>query len=167
MGRGEGEVRLLDAINVDLSELVRYDLGLAAIGAVGGGLLFGLEVDSKGAVLGVAAGFVGVVIGAVVAGVAIQGAFMDEAFLRKVREIGANPLRFLQPLMFTATIGVLASLMLIVAAALPSSTPTWLGALAGALAGHLVVWTLASLLPCLTLLADFTMLKFEASQIDD
>ena len=82
----------------------------------------------------------------------MQAAFFDRAFLRKLPAIGRDPVSYLAPFLFTATIGVFAMLGLLVLAALPSAAPAAaLGPVAG-VTGLFAVWTLVSLLPCLSTL---------------
>jgi hypothetical protein len=109
--------------------------------------------------LPVVAGLVGVVIGAVLAGVAVQAAFMDGAFLRKVARIGRTPVYYLAPFLFTATLGVLASLSVTVLAFTSLTAEAWFRGAAAGTVGFTAVYTLASLLHGLDTLVQFIDLK--------
>ncbi len=76
-------------------------------------------------------------------------------------------MRYLAPFIFTAVLGVLASLALL-ALGLTATTalPAWRGTI-GATAGLLTVWTLASLLPALDTLVQFISLKSEAAALPE
>jgi len=149
------------------SKILSYDFWIGVLGAPGAVLLAVTSPLTLHRALPVAAGLVGVVIGAVVAGVAVIAAFMDQAFLRKVKRLGRQPIRYMRPFLFTATLGVVASLLLLVLIALPDSTPTWLTGIVAGLCGFAVVWTLASLIPALDMLVQFVGLRFIASDIPD
>jgi hypothetical protein len=158
---------LRQAIDFKASELLSFDLLLAVGGAVGGTIL-GLRLPRLlGNGLPVAAGLVGVVIGAVLAGVAVQAAFMDQAFLRKVAKIGREPVFYLAPFLFTATLGVLAALGVLVLSFTTVTAASWWRGTAAGVTGFLTVYTLTSLLNGLDNLVQFVGLKALAAEVAD
>jgi hypothetical protein len=159
---------LLDAIDFKLfSELLRYDFLCAVLAGVGGAVRWAHRPLREVAIVGVAAGLVGVVIGAVIAAAALQAAFMDRGFLLKVAYLGYKPSYFLAPALFTATVGVFAALACVVILALPAEMPTWADATAGGVTAFFVVYTIVSLIPVLRMIVEFTDLKATAARIDD
>jgi hypothetical protein len=168
MDRVEPPANLRQALNFKLvDEVLRYDF---LVGILGGGGGVWLAVGSPATlshVLPVAATIVGIVIGAVLAGTAILAAFLDQAFLRKLRAINREPVRYLAPFLFTATLGVFAALLLLVMVALPKSTPAWLLATGGGFTGLFVFWTLASVLANLNVLVEFVGLQYDASEVPE
>lgn len=70
--------------------------------------------------IAVAAALVGVVVGAVVAGMAIQTAGFDRSFLRELAAINRDPAHYLSPFLATAVIDISALLMLLAWAAVPN-----------------------------------------------
>ena len=155
------------AIDLKLSELLQPDFWLGVAGGVGGVILALNAPDGLFRAVDVAAQALSVVVGSVIAGVAIQAAFFDQAFLRKLRAINRDPVRYLAPFLFTAVIGVGALLSLMALATLgPEAPRVALGPLGG-LVGFLTVWALASLLPCLATLVQFIGLKMDALDVPD
>ncbi|MCB1256387.1 MAG: hypothetical protein KDB26_04735 [Microthrixaceae bacterium] len=150
-----------------MGDVLQADLFLGIAGGAGG-LVLGLKYPERltGAV-SIVAGVVGVVIGAVIAGVAIQSAFLDQSFLRKLRAIGRNPVDYLTPFLFTAAIGVFALLGLLVLAVLPATAPTWALATLGAWVGFFAFWSVASLLPGMGTLVQFVGLRQDAIDVPD
>jgi hypothetical protein len=110
---------------------------------------------------------VGVVVGAVIAGISFQAAFMDQAFLRKLRAIDRDPVHYLAPFLFTALLGVVSMLLLIVLSALSPTAPRLAYALTAPPAGMLTAWTIASLIPGLSTLVQFVGLKMDALDVPD
>jgi hypothetical protein len=164
----QGPSSLREALDFRLfSEILRYDLYIAIAGGVGGTVVAVKSIDALPLLISMAAGLVGVIIGAVIAGVAVLAAFMDQVFLRKLKAINREPVRYLAPFIFTAVIGVIASFAVLVAAAIPSAAPGWVRGIAGGLAGFFVTWTIASLLPDLKILVDFVGLKMDATEVPD
>lgn len=149
------------------TEVLGFDLLVGALGG-GGGIWLAIKHPS---VLGyeviLVATVVGVVLGAVIAGVAILAAFLDQEFLRKLRAIGREPVRYVAPLLFTAFLGVVASLFLVVLGGVPPSAPTAVRATAAGLAGFTATWTLASVIPNLRMLVQFIGLQFDASLVEE
>lgn len=158
---------LAEAIDFRLSETLRYDLAIAALGLVGGAVRWGSDGVDMPALIGVAAGLVGVVIGAGIAVAAIQAAFLDRGFLLKIRYLGYKPTHFLAPALYTGVLGVAAALSTLVAAAWPTDWPTWTQAAVGGTVGFLATYTLASLIPVLRMVVEFTELRATAALIDD
>jgi hypothetical protein len=153
---------LWKALDFRLSEILRLDFwfGLAA-----GGGSAALAVVTPSAILrcvGITSGLVGVVIGAVLAGIAVQAAFMDQEFLRQIRAIGKNPVRYLSPLIFTAVTGIFSMLGLIALSALSVKSEIILLGILSGVTGFFTVWTVVSLLYCLSTLVQFTGLKMDA-----
>src|SRR5215216_4374199 len=92
---------LRDALDFRLfSEVLKYDLYIALAGLVGGVLAEVKSITVLPLLIAVAAGLVGVIIGAVIAGVAVLAAFMDQSFLRKLKAINREPVRYLAPFIF-------------------------------------------------------------------
>lgn len=150
-----------------LGDLLQVDFWIGLAGGVGG-LVLGLKhpVQLVGAV-SVTAGVVGVVIGAVIAGVAIQSAFLDQSFLRKLRAINRDPVTYLTPFLFTTVIGVFALLGLLVLSTVSVTAPTPVLATLGALVGLFSCWAVASLLPGMATLVQFVGLRQDAIDVPD
>jgi hypothetical protein len=148
-------------------EIFRADFFLGVAGAGGAAAM---AVIAPGALLrgvSVAAGLVGVIIGSVIAAVAVQTAFMDQSFLRKLRAINREPVRYLAPFLFTASISVFAMLGLIILSTLSDKSNVVLLAAVGSLTGLFTVWAIASLLYCLDTLIQFVGLKMDAVDVPD
>jgi hypothetical protein len=159
--------RLVAKLDHSLDEVLNYDLWLGLLG-LAGGIWLALESPKTLAnALPVAIGVVGVVIGTVIAGVAVIAAFLDATFIRKLRLIDKKPERYVTPFAFTAALGVVSALALLLLSGLPPSAPTWLLATTAAVAGLFTVWTIASLLPLLSVLLDFVGLKGDAADVPD
>jgi hypothetical protein len=148
-------------------DVLRIDLVVGVLG-LSGGLVLGLKrpgllVDA----VSVTAGVVGAVIGAVIAATAIQTAFLDQAFLRKLRAIGRDPVTYMSPFLFTTAIGVFALLGLLVLSTVSPTAPTWLLAPLGAVVGLFSSWAVASLLPLMGTLIQFVALRQDALDVPD
>lgn len=164
---GHGLSPLWRALRFNRRELLQLDLFL---GVAGGAGALVLGIFAPGAVLrGVptVAVLLSVVIGAVIAGVAILAAFMDQAFLRKLAAINRQPVRYLGPFLFTGVLGVFAIIFLIALSTLSDGSPKILVAVLGCMAGFLSIWAIASLLPCLATIVQFTGLKTDALEVPD
>ncbi|MER7586912.1 hypothetical protein ABTW72_05170 [Micromonospora sp. NPDC127501] len=158
---------LWTALDFKLSELLRVDL---AIGVLFGVAALALSFTYPDAVLRAAPGaigVVGVIVGAVVAGISFQAAFMDQAFLRKIRAIGMDPVYFLAPFLFTAVLGVVAMLGLIVLAALSPKAPEVAIAVVSTPTALITTWSIASLVPGMATLVQFVGLKMDALDVPD
>jgi len=140
------------------------------LGAAAGGLFAWASWTHPEAALrptSAALGLVGVVLGSVIAGVAIQTAFMDQEFLRKLNAIGTEPMRYLAPFVYTALLGVSAMTALLALSVATATWPRWLlGPMCG-LAWFFTSWCVASLLPCLATITQFTELKAIAARHQD
>jgi hypothetical protein len=145
---------------------LRYDFFIGLAGGVGGLVLALLAPGRISAVVLLIGAVVGVVIGAVIAGVAVLTAFFNESFLRKLRASGHEPVRFMRPFLFTASIGVVGALLLFVLAAIPPKPRGVYGPVAF-FGGLCSIWSLASVLPGLDMLVQFVGLQFEAAEFED
>lgn len=155
------------AADFRLSELMGLDLALGLLGGLSAGWLAAFRPTLIAPAVPVVAQLAGTVVGAVIAGIAIQAAFFDQTFLRKIRAIGRDPVYYLSPFLFTGILGVFASLALIVLSAIPDSAPGWLIVSMSGAAGFLSVYTIASLIPCLSTLVQFIHLKMAALDVPD
>jgi hypothetical protein len=158
---------LWKALHFEPSEILRVDLFLGIAGAGGA---VGMALVAPAALLRgvpVAAGLIGVIIGAVIASVAVQTAFMDQAFLRKLKAIRREPVRYLAPFLFTAVISIFAMLGLIVLSTLSDKSDLVLLSVVGGLTGLFLIWAVASLLYCLATLVQFVGLKMDAVDVPD
>lgn len=155
------------AIDLRLSEILQLDFWIGLAGAGGAVTASILAPAALLNTLSVASQVMGVVLGAVVAGVSIQAAFFDQEFLRKIRAINRDPVSYLAPFLFTAVLGVIAMLgMLVLATLTPATKPPVLATIGG-LTGFLTVWALASVLPCMATLVQFIGLKMDALDVPD
>lgn len=158
---------LWKALDFRLSEILRIDF---AVGAVFGAAAFTLALVHPDALLrGVSAavGVVGVIVGAVIAAISFQAAFMDQAFLRKLRAIGRDPVYYLTPFLFTATLGVVAMLLLVIVSTFTPTMPKLPLAIFSAFTAFTTAWTIASLIPGLATLVQFVGLKVDALDVPD
>jgi hypothetical protein len=149
------------------NEILRADLYLGIAAGGGAAALAVVTPDALLRSVAVAAGLIGVIIGSVIAGVAIQTAFMDQSFLRKLRAINRNPVRYVSPFLFTAVLSVLAMLGLVVLSTLSAKSPVAVLAVIGGLTGFFAIWSIVSLLYCLATLVQFMGLKVEALDVPD
>lgn len=159
---------LLVAIDIRLHEVLRH--ADFYVGLVGAALTLWLSIthpESLAGLAGTASAVVSVVVGAVLAGLAIISAFMDQAFLRKLKAIGKEPIRYMAPFIFTVWLGLWAILLVLVVAALPLTTPQWLLSSVATLAGGASFWGVASVVPDLKMLVDFVGLQVDAADIPD
>jgi hypothetical protein len=163
----KGLAPLWSALDFTLSEVLRADFFLGVAGAAGAIAVALTDPDALIRAVPVASGVVGVILGAVIAGVAVQTAFMDQAFLRKLRAIKYEPVMLVAPFLFTATIGVFAMLGLICMSTLSAKSHIALIATFGGITGFLTVWSVASLLYCLSTLIQFMGLKMDAVDVPD
>ncbi|WP_422734862.1 hypothetical protein ACN26Y_15185 [Micromonospora sp. WMMD558] len=155
------------ALDFKLSELLRVDLG---VGVAFGVAALALSFTYPDAVLRAAPGaigVVGVIVGAVIAGISFQAAFMDQAFLRKLRAIESEPVYYLAPFLFTSVLGVVSMLALITLSAVSPKAPEALIALVSTPTALITAWTIASLIPGLATLVQFVGLKMDALDVPD
>ncbi|WP_434743437.1 hypothetical protein [Micromonospora sp. SH-82] len=155
------------ALDFRLSELLRADFGTGAAFGVAALILSFSHPDAVLRAAPGAIGVVGVIVGAVIAGISFQAAFMDQAFLRKLRAIQSEPVYYLAPFLFTAVLGVISMLALIVMSAVSPQAPETLIALISAPTTLLTTWTIASLIPGLSTLVQFVGLKMDALDVPD
>ena len=158
---------LWDELAFTPGEILRADLFLGIAGAGGAAALAVIAPDALLRGVSVAAGLVGVIIGSVIASVAVQTAFMDQSFLRKLRVIDREPVRYVAPFLFTACISVFAMLGLIVLSTLSAKSNVALLGTVGSLTGFFTIWAIASLIYCLDTLVQFMGLKMDAVDVPD
>jgi hypothetical protein len=151
----------------ELRDVLRLDLAFGLIGA-GAGVYAALDApEVLSSVAGTTAQMFGVIVGLALAAVAVQSAFMNQAFLRKTKAIGRDPVRYLEPMLFTVALGVFGIVAVIVLSALsPTAPPAVLAVIAG-LSGLFVAWTLGSMLYNLSSLISFVRLQADAADIPD
>jgi xanthosine utilization system XapX-like protein len=82
-----------------------------------------------------------------------------------LKRINREPVRYLGPFLFTAVLGVASMFGLIAVSALPPAPPEWLLASLMGITGTLVGWTLASLIPDLSMLVQFVHLQEAAAEV--
>lgn len=153
---------------VTVGDLLKIDIALGVLGAAAGFYVTIEHPAAIGRVIPVLTGLVGVVIGAVIAGLALLSAFMDQKFLRTLSLIDESPRRPMRPFLFTVVLGVIAAFFLVVLAAFDAdATSAWLLAPLTALSFGSAAWTLGSLLPALDVLVQFVAVQETAAQIDE
>lgn len=158
---------LRGAFDLSLSELLGVDLMLGVVGGVLGGIAAAKWPHTAISTAPWAAGVVAAIIGAVVAGLSVLIALLDQAFLRKLRATNVNPVKLLVPLMWTAALGVVALLPLVVLANLSEKAGRgWLCPV-GVAAGFLAFWCVASILNDLDTLVQAIGLKMDALDVPD
>ena len=155
------------AIDLKVSEILQVDFLVGLAGGAGAVTAAIVAPAALLGTLGVASQVMGVVVGAVIAGVSIQAAFFDQSFLRKLRAIGRDPVVYLAPFLFTAVLGVVAMIGMLVLATLTATTRPPVLPVVGGITGFLTVWALASVLPCLATLVQFIGLKMDALDVPD
>lgn len=158
---------LWQALDFKLSEVLQLDFALGALAGVSAFVMAWVEPEALLRTVPVAAGLVGVILGAVLAGVAVQAAFMDQPFLRKLRAINRDPVHYLAPFLFTGAIGVFGMLGLVVLSAASKDTYVVVLGVVGSVSGFFTVWSMASILHCLAMLVQFVGLKMDAIDIPD
>ncbi|BDD82215.1 hypothetical protein TPB0596_19780 [Tsukamurella pulmonis] len=150
-----------------LHDLLRIDFFAGLLGLAGGiwaGLMSPARLISAAPVVGTV---VGVVLGAVVAGISVQSAFLDQSFLRKIRAIKSDPVDYILPFIFTASIGVIALAGSVILAAMSKDDWRPLLAVIGGVVGLFSFWSIASILPGLGTLIQFIGLRQDALDIPD
>lgn len=158
---------LLKALSFNLDEVVRWDF-VIGLGFAAGGVALAVNAPAllSQQVVPVAATLVGVVIGAVIAAAAILGAFLDQEFLRKLKRIERDPVYYFAPFLFTAFLGVVGEILLLVILPLETA-PTWLLATLAGFGGQAIGWTLGSLIYDLDMLVQFLQLQTAAADVED
>ncbi len=164
---------LLRALAFTPRELLLPDFFLGVAGGAAGWYLAQSNPVAVDSVVSVVQQVVGVILGSVIAGVAIQAAFFDDQFLRKMKDSGTDPVSCMAPFLFTATLGVVSMLLIIVLTAVTTpahgdgpSTSWGIGVLAAS-CGFTSVWTIASLVPALDTMVQFVHLKLDATEVPD
>jgi hypothetical protein len=154
-----GELKLREVLGLDLL------VGLG--GAAGATWLAVNDPKTLSNALPNAVVLVGVVIGAVIAGTALVASFMNPSFLRKMRAISVDPVKYLAPFLLTGVVGTAAAIAAIVLSALPSGAPSGLRYVLAGLTGFSVFYALASTAPNLTTLVRFIRLQSDAAEVSD
>lgn len=154
------------------TSLRQIDFLGALVLSVVGAVLTIIRPELQSQVIANSATLLGVLLGAVLAGVAIQAAFMDESFLRAVNGIGEDPVKYMRPFLFTAVLAVGGIVVSIFGSMmLPpfSFVPAFVGRILVGIGtfGTLLptLWCLLSLLPCLGVLVQFIGLKSDAALV--
>lgn len=158
---------LWSAIDMRLSEVLQADFWAGVVGLAAGITLALVAPASLLGATAAATSIIGVIVGAVIAGVSILAAFFDQAFLRKLRAINRDPVRYLAPFLFTTVLGVLSMLGLIALGAMTATTTPAVLATVGGVTLGLTVWAVASLLPLMATLVQFIRLKVDALDVAD
>ena len=169
MSEAKSPNSLAKALDFHLSELLDYDFWVGLLIGIGSAWLAASSPKELKSIIPIAAGLVGAVIAAIIAGVAILGAFLDQAFLRKLKRIDKEPVRYMAPFLFTATLGIAAAIFMLVLYALPESKsfPHWIRVGTSFVTGTAIGWTLASVLPALRMLVRFVGLQMVAADVED
>ncbi len=152
---------------MEVRDLFRGDLLVGLGGAAGGAWLAVADPTQLRAAVPSAVVLIGVVIGAIVAGVAIMATFLNPAFLRKMRAIDEDPVHYLSPFLLTGLTGTVAALLSIVLSALPETCPPGLLDALGGVTGATVLYALASTAPNMTSLIRFIRLQEDAAEVPD
>lgn len=150
-----------------LRDILRADLAVGLLLGAASGWLADEHPERAVDLAASAAALAGVVVGAVIAATALVVAFMSPAFLRKMRRIDEDPVSYLGPYILTGVVGTCGTVLSLVLAATPTSSPAqWLIPLA-VLAGGSCGWALASLVPVFTNLIRFIRLQQDAAEVPD
>ncbi|GGR51521.1 hypothetical protein GCM10010251_80650 [Streptomyces aurantiogriseus] len=140
---------------------------LALAGGAGGGWLGHDRIEEAHAAARVAAPLIGIIIGAVVAALAMITRALDTAFLKKAKAAGITPMsKYFSPFITIITLGLLAGVSLLLLSATKQCGNGWSTAF-GAAAGLFTLWTLAGLLPALGTLIQFTQLLEKTAGIPE
>lgn len=132
------------------------------LGAGGGVILAIREPGAVGDIVTAASALAGVVIGGVLAGMAILTSGLDSAFLKKLTGIDIKAEQYLAPFLATSMISILAVVFLFVWAAVDNAHNALAGVVGG-VSGALVLWAIASLVPALGTLVHFIGLRQDSS----
>lgn len=154
-------------LGMTLQELLRGDLLVGVLGAVGAVWLAATNRDVLLGAVPTASALAGVVVGVVIATATIVAAFLNPVFLRKMRAIDEDPVSYLAPYLVSGVLGVSGAIASVVLAATPAGAPTWVIATVGGLTGFLVLYALASMIPNMTNLVRFIRLQAEAAEVPD
>jgi hypothetical protein len=141
---------------------------VVTVAAAVGGLYMGAFVpDAAMRTVPVAAGLVGVIIGAIIAAIGLVSAFFDQSLLRKLALIEQSPQRPLAPFLVTVVFGVVSAFGLALVVALGPGAPSPILGAVCLIAFGSAAATVASLIPALDVLVQFVGVKSDASVIDD
>jgi hypothetical protein len=140
------------------------EYALALLGGVGGGLVgYGRPRDVSD-IVAITAALVGIVVGGVVAGMAILAAGLDTPFLVKLNKLGIESERYLSPFLGTTAIGIAAIIASVSWVALADVGNCFVRTALGAGSGGLTLWALGSLVPALGTLVQFVGLRQESTE---
>lgn len=150
-----------------LGEVVGIDFLVGLGGAAGAAWLAVNDPKTLASALPNAVVLIGVVIGAVVAGTALVASFLNESFLRKMREIRRDPVRYIAPFLLTAVVGTVGAIGAIVLTGLPNGAPSGVRYGLAGVTGFAIFYALASTAPNLTTLVRFIRLQSDAAELSD
>lgn len=140
------------------SDLWWGEWAAVVLGATGGALVATREPGVTNDVVAAASALAGVVIGGVLAGMAILTSGLDTEFLSKLGKSNVQAQMYLSPFLRTSIVSILAEASLFVWAAVASGGPTIM-AVFGGLSGALVLWSISTLVPALGTLVYFVGLR--------
>lgn len=145
-----------------------FELVVALAGGAGGAWLEYSKSAHIDSVTRVAASMIGIIIGAIVGGLAMMTRALDTQLLKKLQRIGETPVaKFFSPFLTVIFVGVLAGIFLLLISALPECLPTGLRTTIGAATGFLTLLTLSGLLPALGSLIAYVDLLEDAARVPD
>lgn len=170
-GWTEGDKALnafLSFVRLNPSSWSIITLIVALAGAAGGAWLEHNNSAQIDSVTRVAASMIGIIIGAIVGGLAMMTRALDTQLLRKLKEIGQTPVaKFFSPFLTVILFGVLAGILLLALSGASSCMDTTWKTILGGAAGFFTLCTLAGLLPALGSLISYVALLEEAAQVPD
>jgi len=115
-------------------------------GAVGGGLVAYHRRPHLGSPIQISASLAGLVVGALIAGLAIMAKSYDSEFLKSLDRVNGGPVsQYFSPFITTATIGILAILSILAYTIIPVDFAAVWRTVVGAFAGGLTLLTLSGL----------------------
>lgn len=152
---------------MSLADVLHGDLLVGALGALGAVWLAFKHPDALDRAVTSGATLAGVVIGVVIATATLVAAFLNPAFLRKMRAIDEDVVTYLAPYLLTGFLGVIGAIALVVLSSLPTTAPTAVVAIAGGFSGFFLLYALASVIPNLTNLVRFIRLQADAAEVPD
>lgn len=159
--------RLWEALSFEPGNLWWGEWVAGVVGALAGGWLAVAHEDRVPDVAAVGAALVGVLVGAVIAGMGVQTAAFDRTFLQNLTEICRDPVSLISPFLQTAVIGIAALVGLLAWVAVPDSAPAAVRGLIGAFSGSASLWTLASLIGALGTLVQFIGLLQDSALVPE
>ena len=162
-----GYEQVAEAIRGSRRRVLGLDFIVGLLGAVGGVWIGIASPGSFEDTVSLAMEAIGIVIVSAVITGAVVAVIPDHTLLRKLRLMNREPVRLLAPFVFTAALGILAAIITLVLAAVRTSRQTWARVVFSGLSGLTVAWTLASVIPALKALVEFTRLKDAAAQLPD